>query len=53
MSVHVLLNLLYERRKRDEVPCLSSILFLFRIEFYKFNNAGAQKLDIYLSHGIN
>ena len=53
MSAHVLLNLLYEWRKRDEVPCLSSILSLFRNEFYKFNNAGAQKLDIYLFHDIN
>ena len=40
MSVHVLLNLLNELRKRDEMRGLPSILLLFRKEFNKFNNTG-------------
>ena len=39
MSDHVLLNLLNEFRKRD------APLSLFRNEFNKFNNTGAQMLD--------
>ena len=37
MSAHVLLNLLNELRKRDQM----SILSLFRNEFNKFNDIGA------------
>ena len=45
MSAHVILNLLYELRKRDKMWGLPSILSLFRNLFYKFNNTGAQMLD--------
>ena len=45
MSAHVLLNLLNELRKRDEMQGLSSILSLFCNEFNKFNNTGAWMLD--------
>ena len=45
MSAHVLLNLLNELRKRDEMRGLPSILSLFRNEFNKFNNTGARMLD--------
>ena len=45
MSAHVLLNLLNELRKRDKMRGLLSILSLFRQEFNKFNNTGAQMLD--------
>ena len=45
MSAHVLLNLLNELRKRDEMRGLPSILSLFRNEFNKFNNSGARMLD--------
>ena len=45
MSAHILLNLLNELGKRDKMRGLSSILSLFRNEFYKFNNTGAQMLD--------
>ena len=38
MSAHVLLNLLYELRKRDT-------LSLFRNEFNNFNNTRARMLD--------
>ena len=38
MSVPVLLNLLKELRKRDEMRGLSSVLSLFRSKFIKFNN---------------
>ena len=41
MSVHVLLNLLNELRKRDKMPDLSSILSLFGNKSNKFNNTGA------------
>ena len=44
-SVHVLLNLLNELGKRDEMRGLSSILSLFRNDFNKFNNTRAQMLD--------
>ena len=36
MSAHVLLNLLHELRKSDEMRGLPSILSLFGIEFDKF-----------------
>ena len=45
MSAHVLLNLLKELRKRDQMRGLPSILPVFHNEFYKFNNTGAQMLD--------
>ena len=38
MSVHVLLNLFNELRKRDKMRGLPSISSLFRNEFNKFNN---------------
>ena len=45
MSVHVLLTLLNELRKRVKLRGLPSILSLFCNEFNKFNNTGAQMLD--------
>ena len=45
MSSHVLLNLINELRKRDKIRGLSSILLLFRNEFIKCNNTGAQMLE--------
>ena len=42
MSAHVLLNLLNEVRKRDQMQDLQSILSLFRNKFNKFNNTGAR-----------
>ena len=45
MSAPVLLNLLNALRKRDKMPGLPSILFLFRNKFNKFNNTGAGMLD--------
>ena len=41
MSAHVLLNLLNEFRKRDQMWGLQSILSLFGNEFNKFNNTEA------------
>ena len=41
MNAHVLLNLLNELGKRDKMQGLLNILFLFRNEFNKFNNARA------------
>ena len=41
---HFLLNLLNKLRKRDKMRGLRSILSLFRNEFDKFNNTGAQML---------
>ena len=49
MSVHDLLNLLNELRKRDKMRGLPSILSLFRNEFNKYNNARARMLD-YIYH---
>ena len=44
MSVHVLLDLLKELRKRGKsVACYA--LYHFRNKFKKFNNTGAQMLD--------
>ena len=45
ISAHVLLNLSNELGKSDKMRGLPSILSLFRNEFDKFNNTGAQKLD--------
>ena len=45
MSDHVLLNLLNEWWKRDQIRGLPSILPFFRNEFNKFNNTGAQIVD--------
>ena len=39
---HVLFNLLNELSKRYKMRGLSSILSLFRNEFYKFNYTGAR-----------
>ena len=52
MSAHVLLNLLNELGKRDKMRGLSSILSLFRNEFYKFNNTRALILDSILTYDI-
>ena len=45
MSAHVFLNSLNELRKREKMRGLPSILYLFRNEFNKFNNAKARILD--------
>ena len=45
MSAHVLLNLLNELGKRDELRGLPNILSLFCNEFNKFNNTKARMLD--------
>ena len=45
MSAHVLLNILNELRKRDNMRGLPSILSLFRNEFNKRNNIRALMLD--------
>ena len=45
MSDHVLLNLLNESGKRDEMRGLPSILSIFHNEFNIFNNTGARMLD--------
>ena len=45
MSAHVLLNSLNEFGKRDKIRGLSSILSLFRNEFYTFNNTRRRMLD--------
>ena len=45
MSAHVLLNLLNELGKRDEMRGLPSILSLFSNEFNKVNNTRAQMLN--------
>ena len=45
MSAHVLLILLNELGKSDEMRGLPSILLLFRNEFNKFNKTGARMLD--------
>ena len=45
MSAHVLLNLLNELGKRDQMRGLPSILSLFRNEFNKLNNTRARMLD--------
>ena len=45
MSAHVLLNLLNEFGKRDEMRGLLGILSLFRDELNKFNKTRARMLD--------
>ena len=45
ISAHVLLNLLNELRKRDEMRGLSSILSFFHITSNKFNNTIVRMLD--------
>ena len=45
MSVHVLLNLFNELRKRNKMRGSPRILSLFRNSFIKFNNTGARMLD--------
>ena len=45
MSAYVLLKLLNELRKRDDMRNLPSILSLFPNEFNKFNNKRARILD--------
>ena len=45
MSAHVLMNLLNEMGKRDQMRGFSSILSLFCNKFNKFNNTRAQMLD--------
>ena len=42
MSARVLLNLLNELRKSDQMRGFLSILSLFRNEFYEFNNTEAR-----------
>ena len=41
MSAHVLVNLLNELKKRDQMRGLPSILSLFHNKFNKFNNTRA------------
>ena len=48
-STHVVLNLLNKLGKRDKMRGLPRILSLFRNEFNKINNTGAQMLD-YIYH---
>ena len=45
MSTHVLLNLLNELGKRDQMRGLTNILSLFRNEFNLFNDTRARMLD--------
>ena len=45
MSAHVLLNLLNELGKRDQMRGLPSILALLRNEFNKLNNTRARMID--------
>ena len=45
MSAHVLLNLLNELGKSNQMRGLSRILSLFRNKFNKFNNTRALMLD--------
>ena len=45
MSVHVLLNLLNELRKRDKMRGLSSILSLLRNEINNSNKTGSRMVD--------
>ena len=45
MSAHVILNLLNELRKRDEMRGLTNILSRFRNKFDKFTNTGLRMLD--------
>ena len=45
MSAHLLLNLLNELGKRDQMRGLLSIIYRFCKEFNKFNNTRARMLD--------
>ena len=45
MSAHALLNVLNELGKSDKMRSLPRIILLFRNEFNKYNNKGAQILD--------
>ena len=45
MSAHILLNLLNELGKSDEMRGLASILSLFGNKFNTFNNIGVRMLD--------
>ena len=45
MSAHVLLNLLNELRKRDEMRGLPNIISRFRNKFDKLTNTGVRMLD--------
>ena len=45
MNAHVLLNLLNELVKSDNIRLLPSTLLLFSNKFNKFNNTGARMLD--------
>ena len=45
MSAPVLLNLFNELGKRDNMPDLLSIVYLFRNKINKFNNTGVQMID--------
>ena len=45
MNANALLNLLNELGKRDKMRELTSMLFLFRNEFNKFNNKKARMLN--------
>ena len=49
MTAHILLNLLYELRIRDQMRDLSRILSLFPNSFNKSYNKGARLLD-YIYH---
>ena len=53
MSAHVLLNLLNELGKRDQMRGLLSIWSLFHNKFDKFNNTGAWMLDSILKPSYN
>ena len=53
MSVHVLLNLSNELRKRDTMRGLPSILSCFCNEFDKFNKTGTRLLVIFITGHLN
>ena len=52
MSAHVLLNLLNELRKSDNMPGLQSILSIFCTEFDKCNGTRARNVRFYLLYDI-
>ena len=49
MSARVLLNLLKELEKNDNIRGLTSILFLFLNTFNKFNNTGARSYILFIT----
>ena len=53
MSVHVLMKLLNELRKRDKMQDLTSTFSLFHNEFNKFNNRRARMLDSIYNMRLN